>query len=93
MEKTMNTAIKYTKNDADFLSHTTAQYTKDFLDPHEIYKGEIPTDSPIIHFFESQLSALTAYKIYEKHKTPCCLAFIPFSGEWAVVVEDEDFFI
>jgi hypothetical protein len=88
----MNTLIYYTKEDADFLSHTTAQYTKDLLDSQEIYRGEMPTDSPIIHFFESQLSALTAYKIYEEQEIPCCLGFIPFSGEWAVVVEDEDFF-
>jgi len=88
----MSTLIYYTKEDADFLSHTTAQYTKDLLDAQEIYRGEMPTDSPIIHFFESQLSALTAYKIYKEQEIPCCLGFIPFSGEWAVVVEDEDFF-
>lgn len=89
------TLVYFNKEDADFLSHSTCLYSPD--DFHmELLKGKLPngTSKPVMHFYEDQLSALTAYKIFKELDMDACLTAVPLTHtteeriEWVVVVDD-----
>jgi hypothetical protein len=88
--------VYFDKEDADFLSHTSCLYTKDF--PMELVRGKLPngTSKPVMHFYEDQLTALTAYKIFDELNMDVCLTLVPLTHtteetiEWVVVVDDPE---
>jgi len=82
------TLVYFDKKDADFLSHSLCTYTEEF-EP-EIHKGEMPNGAGklIIHFYSDQLSALTAYKIFDELHMNTCLVTV--ANEWAVIVDDPE---
>ena len=85
------TLVYFNKEDADFLSHTTCLYSPD--DFHlELARGELPNGAskPVMHFYEDQISALTAYKIFKELDMDACLstAMLQDIMEWVVIVDD-----
>jgi hypothetical protein len=90
------TLVYFDKEDADFLSHTCCLYTEDF--PMELARGKLPNgkSKPVMHFYEDQLTALTAYKIFDELNMDACLALVPLTHtteetvEWVVVVDDPE---
>ena len=89
------TLVYYNKEDADFLSHTCTLFTDDF-NLTEIYKGEMPNgkSKSVMHFYSDQLTALTAYKIFNELDMTACLGAVLMQWddngtlEWVVVVDD-----
>ena len=84
------TLVYFNKEDADFLSYSTCLYTEDF---HlELARGELPNgkSKPVMHFYEDQISALTAYKIFKELDMDVSLstAMLQDSMEWGVLVDD-----
>mgnify|MGYP003662522063 CR=1 FL=1 len=84
------TLVYFNKEDADFLSYSTCLYTEDF---HlELARGELPNgkSKPVMHFYEDQISALTAYKIFKELDMDVSLstAMLQDSMEWVVIVDD-----
>lgn len=90
------TLVYFDKEDADFLSHSSCLYTEDFH--MELVKGKLPngTSKPVMHFYEDQLTALTAYKIFDELDMDACLTSVPLTHtteeriEWVVVVDDPE---
>ena len=92
------TLVYFDKEDADFLSHSTCLYSPE--DFHlELARGELPNGAskPVMHFYEDQISALTAYKIFDELSMDACLSTImmDWNGkeetmEWVVVVDDPE---
>jgi hypothetical protein len=90
------TLVYFNKEDADFLSHSSCLYTEDFH--MELLKGKLPngTSKPVMHFYEDQLTALTAYKIFDELNMDACLTSVPLTHtteeriEWVVVVDDPE---
>ena len=88
--------VYFNKEDADFLSYSTCLYTEEF---HlELARGELPNgkSKPVMHFYEDQLTALTAYKIFDELNMDVCLTLVPLTHtteetiEWVVVVDDPE---
>tara|TARA_R100001143_G_C3284403_1_gene98250 strand:+ start:41 stop:337 length:297 start_codon:yes stop_codon:yes gene_type:complete len=84
--------VYFNKEDADFLSYSTCLYTEEF---HlELARGELPNgkSKPVMHFYEDQLTALTAYKIFEELAMDACLSTVMLqdSMEWVVIVDDPE---
>lgn len=94
----MTTLVYFDKEDADFLSHSTCLYsTQDW--GIEVHRGEVPNGASksVMHFYEDQISALTAYKIFEELDHKVCLGSCPMewqegnpSHDWVVVVDDPE---
>ena len=84
--------VYFNKEDADFLSYSTCLYTEEF---HlELARGELPNgkSKPVMHFYEDQLTALTAYKIFEELAMAACFSTVMLqdSMEWVVIVDDPE---